>query len=111
MGEEKRNYIRAWAAINLFILHPKKHTIVATTEDIGEKGLRINIEEKLDASSLVGLEIYLGDEKILSEGKIIYTIQLKENPICYATGIEFQRMKERDRKLIKNYVIEVASEK
>ncbi len=111
MGEEKRKYRRAWVALNLFILHPKKHTIVATTENIGEKGLRINIEEKLDASSLVGLEIYLGNEKILSEGKITYAIQLKENPICYATGIEFQKMKEKDRELIKNYVIEVASEK
>jgi len=111
MGEEKRKYIRAWVALNLFILPPEKHTIVANTVNIGEKGLRINIEEKLVASSLVGLEIYLGNEKILSEGKIIYTIPLKESPICYATGIEFQRMKERDRELIKNYVIEVASEK
>jgi len=111
MGEEKRKYTRAWVALNIFIRLPKKHTIVANTENMGEKGFRANIEEKLDASSLVGLEIYLGNEKILSEGKIIYTIQLKEDPICYATGIEFQRMKEKDRDLIKKYVNEIALEK
>ena len=108
MGDEKRKFIRAWVALNLFIRLPKKHTIVANTENIGEKGIRINLEEKLDTSSLVDLEIYLKNEKILSEGKIAYTIPLKENPVCYATGIEFQKMKEKDRNLIKNYVNEVA---
>ncbi len=104
MGSEKRKFIRAVVRCKIFIRSPSKHTIVTHTENIGEGGIRVKIKKRLVNFSIVDLEIQIENEKIVTIGKIMYTLNLKENPLYYATGIEFQDMKEKDRHLVKNFV-------
>jgi len=110
MARENRRFIRIAVPCKIFISLPKKHTIVTYSEDIGDGGIRVNIKEKLSYSSLVDLEIYIKDEKIITQGEIAYTLYYKKTPLYYSTGIEFYNMKEVDRRLINNFVNEIISE-
>ncbi len=111
MGRNNRKFIRAAVPCKLIIRFPKENTFSTHTENIGEGGIRVKIEKRLVTSSVLGLEIYIKNEKIISEGKVTYTLNLGENPLCYATGIEFYNIKEKDRFLINNFIDEVIAEK
>ena len=110
MASENRRFIRIAVPCKIFISLPQKHTIVTYSEDIGDGGIRVNINEKLSYSSIVDLEIYIKDEKIITQGKIAYTLYYKKTPLYYSTGIEFHNMKEVDRRLVNNFVNEISSE-
>ena len=109
MTREKRKFIRIAVPCKIFISRPQKHTIVRYTDNIGEDGIQVNIKEKLPYSSIVGLEIHIKDEKIITQGEIVYTLY-KGNPLYYSTGISFLNMKEVDRRLVNNFVNEIISE-
>ncbi len=110
MARENRRFIRIAVPCKIFISLPRKHTIVTYTEDIGDGGIRININEKLSYSSIVDLEIYIKDEKIITQGEIAYTLYYKKTPLYYSTGIEFHNMKEVDRRLVSDFINEIISE-
>ena len=111
IGKDKRKYVRAAAHCKIFMRIPgREHIIVCHTENIGEGGIGVKIDEKLDASSLVFIDLCIQNEKILLEGKVVYTSNMEENPLYYKTGIEFQNLKKKNRLLIRKYVNEIISE-
>jgi len=113
-GEEKRNFIRANFPCKILIHTPSEHILISHTENIGAGGVRVMIEESLDISSLVGLEVFLSGAQIICKGRIVWVVEKSdskkvENNI-WDTGIEFYEISDRDRKIIKDFVNTVASD-
>ncbi len=113
-GIEKRRFVRANFPCKIIISTPDKHTIVTHTENIGAGGVRVIIDEKLEVSSIVGLEISLDNEQITSQSRIVWAIETEnsssQNKPLYDTGIEFYQIDEEDRKIINNFVEVIAPE-
>ncbi|MFH1338742.1 MAG: PilZ domain-containing protein [Candidatus Omnitrophota bacterium] len=115
-GEEKRKFPRVIFPCRIVIGSPIR-LLVSHTENIGEGGIRVILEEKLSAHTMVGLEIYVEKEKpIKCKGKVRW-IGEKVNPLdreslLFDTGIEFVGIDEADRQYIRKLVeIVLAQEK
>ena len=112
-GIEKRRFVRANFPCKIVIYTPTQHILASHTENIGAGGVRVIIEQKLEISSNVGLEIYLEKEPITCKGKIVWVVE-KVNPISkksflFDTGLEFIDIKEDDRLVINNLVETIVS--
>ncbi len=107
-GKEKRRFVRANLPCKIIIYTPREHTIITHTENIGAGGVRVILDEDLNISSVVGLEIFLYDEPIECEGRIVWTIEKEESETPgigrYDTGIEFYKISDKDRDVINNFV-------
>ncbi|MCK4912817.1 MAG: PilZ domain-containing protein [Candidatus Omnitrophica bacterium] len=107
-GTEKRNFIRANFPCKILIYTPSEHALIAHTENIGSGGLRTIIEENLDISSIVGLEVFIGGTQIICKGRIVWVVVKagfeKSDINIWDTGIEFYEISERDKKTVKNFV-------
>lgn len=107
-GVEKRNFIRANFPCKIVIYTPSEHAIVSNTENIGAGGVRVIIEESLDISSLVGLEIFLGGNQIICKGRVVWVVaragSQESEADSWDTGIEFYEIEERDRKAVEGFV-------
>ncbi|MBD3263617.1 MAG: hypothetical protein GF375_00765 [Candidatus Omnitrophica bacterium] len=107
-GVEKRRFVRAQFPCRIIIHTPSEHVVSSHTENIGAGGIRVIIQENLDISTIVDLDIYLGDEPIVCKARIVWTVE-KKNPLSgeslmYDTGLEFYQIEDKDRELIKNLV-------
>jgi hypothetical protein len=74
--------------------------------DISEGGLKVMLKEKLNSFLLVHLELILKDgKKVNCKGRVV-RIKKRYDPddrqtIWHDTGIEFEGLREADKKLIK----------
>ncbi|MEI8349471.1 MAG: PilZ domain-containing protein [Candidatus Omnitrophota bacterium] len=107
-GIEKRRFIRARFPCKIFIHPPHQHIISTYTENISAGGVRVIIEEHLDISTPVGLEVHMKDGVVHCKGRIVWVVG-KESPyrkgVTYSdTGIEFYEISESDRVLIKEFI-------
>ncbi len=107
-GAEKRNFIRANFPCKIIIYTPLEHVLISHTENIGAGGVRVIIEESLDISSFVGLEVFLSGTQIICKGRIVWVVKKvgskKEETDIWDTGVEFYEIAERDRKVVENFV-------
>ena len=107
-GVEKRNFIRANFPCKIIIYTPSEHTLVSHTENIGAGGVRVIIEESLDISSFVGLEVFLSGVQIICKGRIVWVVGKsgpeKTEANIWDTGIEFYEISEKDRKVVEKFV-------
>lgn len=107
-GKERRHFVRAEFPCKITVYTPTQHVLHANTENIGAGGLRVFLEEQLEISSIVGLEIYLDKVPLICQGRIVWVIDKvrrspNDVPRC-DTGIEFYRMKEQDKHVVGNFV-------
>ncbi len=113
-GAEKRNFVRANFPCKIIIYTPSEHIIISHTENIGAGGVRVIIEESLDISSLVGLEVFLGGVQIICKGRIVWVVERsgskKSEANIWDTGIEFHEIAARDRKVVENFVNTIISD-
>jgi len=107
-GVEKRNFIRANFPCKIIIYTPSEHVLISHTENIGAGGVRVIIEESLDISSIVGLEVFLSGTQIICKGRIVWVVKKVDSDDNEAniwdTGVEFYEIAERDRKVVENFV-------
>ncbi|MFH1504938.1 MAG: PilZ domain-containing protein [Candidatus Omnitrophota bacterium] len=103
---EKRRFVRANFDCKIIIHTPKEHIIISHTENIGVGGVRVFVDEKLNISSEVGLEIYLGQSPISCKGKIAWVVERADR---FDTGIEFLEISEKDERVISNIVENIVS--
>jgi len=107
-GAEKRNFVRANFPCKIIIYTPSEHILISHTENIGAGGVRVIIEESLDISSLVGLEVFLGGARIICKGRIVWVVEKsgskKSEANIWDTGIEFYEIAERDKKVVGSFV-------
>ncbi|MFA5008383.1 MAG: PilZ domain-containing protein [Candidatus Omnitrophota bacterium] len=110
-GMEKRRFVRAKfpCVIAIHTLHD--HVITTYTENISAGGVRVVIEEKLELSSTVGLEIQICKNIIVCKGRIVWVVDrqspYKKNILYHDTGIEFYEIKESDRRIISDAIEEI----
>lgn len=114
-GREKRSFVRANFPCKIIIYTVgKEHIIVSHTENIGAGGVRVIIEECLDISSQVGLELFLGGAQIICKGRIVWVVERSGSNNVEAnvwdTGIEFRKISERDRKIVDSFVKTIVSD-
>jgi c-di-GMP-binding flagellar brake protein YcgR len=111
---ERRQYVRVKIPCEIFLNNPQKRIISTHAEDISADGIRIVINERLEISSIVDLDIYAIKERpIACQGKIIW-VRLREdlNPYhspLFETGIEFYKIKNEDLGAIKDLIVSIAS--
>ena len=108
-GSDKRSFVRANFPCKIIIYTlGEEHTVVAHTENIGAGGVRVIIEECLDISSQVGLELFLGGTQIICKGRIVWVVKRPGSSNVevnvWDTGIEFREISERDRKIVNSFV-------
>jgi len=113
-GTEKRNFIRANFPCKIIIYTPSEHILIAHTENIGAGGVRTIIEENLDISSVVGLEVFIGGTQIICKGRVVWVVVKagfeKEGINIWDTGIEFYGISEGDQKVVKDFVDSIISD-
>jgi len=110
-GIEKRRFIRAKFPCVILIHTLHEHVITTYTENISAGGVRVIIEEKLETSSTVGLEVQIKNNVVSCKGRIVWVVD-KESPykkgiFYYDTGIEFYEIKEDDRQIINGAIEEI----
>ena len=108
-GAEKRRFPRAKFPCKIVVYLPQQHTVVTHTENIGCGGVRIIIDENLEVSSVVGIEIFLDNGKVLRcKGKVVWKLEekspLAKDAILFDLGLEFIDMKKEDKETIKHIV-------
>ena len=113
-GVEKRKFIRANFPCKILIYTPQKHTIVSHTENIGAGGVRVIIDENLNISSFVGLEVLMNEAQIICKGRIVWVVEKsgsnKSEPNIWDTGIEFYEIAEKDKKIIAGFINTIISD-
>lgn len=114
-GTDKRRFVRANFPCKIIIYTlGEEYTVVAHTENIGTGGVRVIIGERLDISSQVGLELFLGGAQIICKGRIVWVIERSGSSNIEAniwdTGIEFREISERDRKTVDSFVKTIVSD-
>ena len=106
-GNERRRFARVRLPCKITVFIPQEHTITSHTENIGEGGIGVLINEQLDVSADVGLEIYLENQPISCKGRVVWTVEKEcssSSASSFDTGIEFCDIKEHDRAFITNLV-------
>lgn len=107
-GLERRRFPRAKFPCKIIAHTLSEHTLVSHTENIGEGGVRVILDEKLSVHSKVGLEIYLEQEPIKCRGRIVWVIDiahpLHQQALLFDTGIEFLDLCREDADRIKELV-------
>lgn len=92
---EKRRYKRGDIHCRVFAYVAEPRVIGAFTENVSEGGLRAILDEKLQVSSIINLELFLHDDPTICKGKVVWVKPIKssEYPGLYFfdTGIEFLR--------------------
>ena len=110
---EKRRFVRANFSCKIVIHTPKESVITTTTENIGAGGVRVIINEAIEVSSMVDLEVEVGDRLISSKGRVAWTVPKQDSgdleTLRHDTGIEFYRISHKDQEVIKKLVESIIS--
>ena len=113
-SKERRKFVRIKFPCEITICGPRKHIISTHAEDISAGGIRFIIEEKIEPSSIVDLDLYgIAKEPIICKGRIKWVFTKKnpnsQNHFLYDVGVEFSKIKEKDENEIKKLVVSIAS--
>jgi len=115
-GDDKhhRRFVRANFPCKITIYTPDEHTLCTHTENIGAGGIKVIIEEHLETSSLVGLELMLKTTPIVCKGRVVWVTKkesiARRGFFLFDTGIEFYEIKDKDQKKIKSFVEKIAAD-
>ena len=106
--QERRRYTRAIFPCKIVVSCPKQ-LLVSHTENIGEGGLRVFLEDRLEPLSIVDLKIFVKKESpIKCKGKVVWVAEMLEpidnQPLLFDTGIEFTEMDDTGRKYMEKLV-------
>ena len=113
-NKESRKFVRAKYPCEITIPGPQKHIISTHAENISAGGIRLIIEERIEPSSIIGLDLYgVTKEPIICKGRIKWVFTKKnpsnKNRLLYDVGIEFSQIKKEDVDEIMKLVVSTAS--
>jgi len=113
-GQEKRRYPRARFLCRITVASPRR-LLASHTENIGEGGLRVILEEKLVLRTEVGLEIFVEKERpIKCRGRIVWVAEsinpIEGKPLLFDTGIEFIEMNDTAKQYISKLVDKILAQ-
>ena len=114
-GIERRRFVRVAFSFPAGISVDKQTMISACAEEISEGGIKVTTAEGVQASTIVDLEIHLGEKPITCKGKIVRVRKIEskhlKHGIVYDIGIEFKDMKEKDKETVRSVVAAKKREK
>jgi len=110
-GIDRRRFIRRQFPFTTHIYAPGKLEISTYTADFSEEGIRVVIKQELEAGSTIDLQIYTKKKAIICKG-LVARVEKKESDyfkeeIFFEVGIQFQKIKEEDKEIVKEYVNEI----
>ena len=107
-GIERRKFVRVQFSFPANIIADNKLMLSACAEDISEEGIKIVTAEELEISSIIDLEIYLGEKPIVCKGKVVRVKKIESehlrHGVVFDTGIEMQNLSQEDKLAVKNIV-------
>ena len=111
-SEERRKFVRAKFPCEITIRRPQKRIISTHAKDISAGGIRFIIEEKIEPSSMIGLDLYgIAKEPIVCKGRIKWVFTKKDpsnqNRLLYDVGVEFYQMKKENAAEIKQLIVSI----
>ena len=116
MTIEKRLYPRVNIVCKISAIFADRLLVFNThTENVGEGGIRVILEERLNLSTMVDIELFLLDKElpIRCKGQVMWTAEIKPEKIkhrIFYTGIKFTELsdhnKEEIRKLVEDVLVE-----
>ncbi|MCF7908313.1 MAG: PilZ domain-containing protein [Candidatus Omnitrophica bacterium] len=110
---EKRRFPRANLPCKIIVHTPKESVIATITENIGAGGVRVIIDEAIEVSSMVGLEIEVNSSVVSCKGRVTWMVPRRDlessESLGYDTGIEFYQISQKDQELIKKLVEAIIS--
>ena len=115
-GTERRRFVRVHLICRIIVHTPQEVTIDTVTDNISEGGLGFTLREKLDISSIVGLEIYKIKKKpIICKGIVRWVNPIGpyhniDNPL-FNTGIQFHQIRAKDKLAIINLIASVSPDR
>ncbi len=103
MLEDRRKFPRVDVKYSVNIIcegtviigEPRDYTFHTYTENLSEGGVKVILEQRLKISSLVQLELFIGDKKtppIKCKGSVVWVDKINPDgtkPDLFATGIQF----------------------
>jgi len=112
--KEKRRFVKIKFPCEITLREPQRHVISTHPEDISTGGIRFIIEERIEPSSIIDLDLYgIAKEPIVCKGEVKWVFTKKDpsnqNRIRYDIGIEFSQIKKEDVDEIKKLVVLIAS--
>jgi hypothetical protein len=114
-GVERRRFPRAEFPCKVIIGSPIR-LLASHTENIGEGGIRVILEERLHPFTKVSLELFFEREKpIRCKGRVVWIVEkvnpIENEPLLFDTGIEFVEINETDKEYIRRLVETIISGK
>ena len=116
-GMNRRKFPRAnyKCTIRVKTKDEKSRNIEAYTENVGQGGISVVLNENMELFKDVGLEVVLQNDSapIRCDGTIVWVVKKSEprdkKAVMYDIGIEFLNLKEADRKRIEKVVEKILS--
>lgn len=114
-GINKRRFLRIDFPYTIHLRCDSDISISAYTEDINLGGIRVVVKKKFEVSTVLNLEIYLGQIPIACKGKVIW-VKDKENLILegvrfFDTGIALCDIDNEQRDILNNCIEDVKKKK
>jgi len=113
---EKRKFPRANVTCKISTNFGEKLLVFDShTENIGEGGIRVILEENLNISTIVNVELFLLEKELplRCKGKVVWAKEMKPEqirPRLFDTGIKFIEIndynKEEIGKLVNNLIVQ-----
>lgn len=100
---ERRQFPRANIACKISVVFGERLLVFnCHTENIGKMGIRVILEEKLNISTNVGIELFLADRQqpLKCKGQIIWDKEINPTgigPRFFDTGIKFTEISGPDK--------------
>lgn len=110
---ERRKFPRASFPCKIIVEAPLR-LMTSYTQNIGEGGVRVILEEKLEVYEPVSLELFFSRENsVKCKGRIVWVVE-KFNPIentavTFDTGVEFTNIGEGELRYIQKIVRAILS--
>ena len=116
--QERRKFNRADIQYRIRIIcegevilgEPESYSFATYTENIGEAGIKVNLEKQIKIASLVNLELYISNKDILPmacKGSVIWSKKISpegKKPEIFETGIQFIQLSDIDHQIICNII-------
>lgn len=101
---EKRKFPRVKLACKISMVFGERLLMFNShTENIGELGIRVILEEKLHESTIVAIELFLKERSLKCKGQVIWVKEVKPlgiSPRFFDIGIKFIEMNDSNREEI-----------
>ena len=107
---EKRKFPRVEVICKISTVYAERLLVFdAHTENVGEGGIRVILQQRLNASTPVNLELFLSQTKepVKCQGEVVWANEIKPegvNPRLYDTGIKFLEIDNQNKDIISEFV-------